>query len=388
MDLQVEKSFNNYNKATRNYNNLIQQEKSRQSLLSTSILFSNILKYNALIDSINSENVSNKTEINKIVKALQADRSSLEKRNTALSNELDNYKKFKSDNKTNQNQSNKEILNLKMQINKLNNQLNESKLTQEKLQKSFATQKAVLESKLETAKKRSKIQISSTPTSTIAADIQEQSSVPNTFKSPSKIIKPHLRKPLVSNFSTSPFLRQRSPVKGSNPSTSTPILNKNLLATSTPGQNLISPIKSDANGNSKTDVSKRSSGLKNLITPAKQAPKKKSSLFDDDDDDDFDIFSNSIKKIKSTEDEPLELKNLQESQQQEQTEGGIKKKRKIITSKAIVENVTDDLEKNEGINESNDGTKQTPLKKVKLMDKLGGISPLKQRNQQRNLFKV
>jgi myosin heavy subunit len=338
---------------------LVEKENARRSLVHTASLLKTILTQQIQIEASQSKDSHAQSSMKQDLSKISHEKKLLENKVTLLTSEVDILKK-KSSNFV---QLQKENMTLKNQISKLNSQLSESKNESGKLKQQFLTQKAVLESKLENAKKNIKS----------LKDISRASSPskPNTqtILSSIKPVPGHeklgLRKPLVSNFSTSPFLKDRRQVSPSKPprSASTPVtIGKNIMAQSTPGAHLVSPLK---------DVQpQKPSSLKNLISPDKLTQqKKKPSLFDDDDDDDDDgFFANAIKKFDEKENEEL-IPEVPETQVES------KKRKKKLGGKAIVEDDEEDL-------------KFTPLKKVKLMDKIGGISPLKKRNNERGLFKV
>jgi len=399
MEYEVINNFVQYQRAKSAVESVVNKETCRRSLLQNAILLKTVLSQQLFVEETSSKESKDQSTVKQTLTKAQHEKKLLENKISMLNNEIETWKKKSANQSTLQ----KETLALKNQISKLNSQLNESRNEIGKVKQQFVTQKAVLESKLENAKKNIKSLKDKNAMSPSKA-LQPPTSILSPVKSQTKSLNNHqklgLKRPLVSNFSTSPFLNKNINKQNTSPSkhTSTPtnfispapINGQNLLATSTPGAaNAISPLK---------DLkSKRPSGLKNLISPAKTttktnattAPsKKKPSLFDDDDDDDDDIFGNSIKKLdanksiskedKANEAQPKkDSNNDNDTQEQEQATKKLPAKRKRkIGGKAIVDT------------EAEEEPKFSPLKKVKLLDKLGGISPLKQRNQERNLFKV
>lgn len=379
-------NFVHYQKARSAVESVINKETSRRSLLQNAILLKTVLSQQLHIESANYKESKDHSSVKQDLTKAQHEKKLLENKISMLTTEVDTWKKKSANQSTLQ----KETLSLKNQITKLTSQLNESRNEVGKAKQQFVTQKAVLESKLENAKKNIKSLKDKNSLSPSKA-LQPPSSILSPVKSQTKSLNNHqklgLKRPLVSNFSTSPFLNKNlhkptSPSKDAKQISNTPapLNSQNLLATSTPGANAASPLK---------DLkSKRPSGLKNLISPVKpingkgkQTSKKKPSLFDDDEDDDDDIFGNSIRKLDSSKNTPTQKEPVTEQpKESEKSEDANKKqparRKRKIGGKAIVE------EDNE------EEPKFSPLKKVKLLDKLGGISPLKQRNQERNLFKV
>lgn len=328
---------------------VLDEEFERRKLLQEALLFQVILQQQLLIESSTSEKIQVNNTTQQELNKVQHDKKILENKMSQQLHEIDNLKKKSSTQLILQ----KENMQLKAQISKLTSQISESKNEVNKSKQQFLTQKAVLESKLENAKKNIKnLKDSKVSVSTLN---------PTSLNSPIKPINKQLNKPQLSNFSVSPFLtKAKSPIKLQETpklinkiDSSTPV--NQVLAQSTPGEKSPSKV---------IKTKKPGSALKNLLSPNKDViKKKKSSLFDDDDVEDDDLFGNSIKKV--------EVKPKEEV---------IKKRKKRIGTKAIVEVDDDDLQ--------NNPSSFSPLKKVKLLDKLGGISPLKQRNTERNLFKV
>jgi hypothetical protein len=330
---------------------------------------------------------SAKHELSKI----QHEKKLLENKISQQTNEIDNLKKKSA----NQMVLQKENMTLKTQISKQNSQLNEAKNEVNKSKQQFLTHKAVLESKLENAKKSIKtLKDQKIPITNLN---------PPRITSPTKAVNKALNKPQLSNFSVSPFLsksvKTTSPSKSvvkshplANVESSTPqqqIPSKNVLAHSTPGSGLKSPSKL-------LTARKPGSALKNLLSPPKKDAngqaqnsskrKKASSLFDDDEAEDDDLFGDAVRKAKSSN---LEKKTEWEGESigdnssepiNDKKLNVIKRKKKKIGSKAIVEVDEEDI--------ANNHNAYSPLKRVKLLDKIGGISPLKQRNKEHNLFKV
>lgn len=385
MDYEVIGNFVQYQRARSAVEDVVNKELSRRSLVQNAILLKTVLTQQLHIESSNHKESKDQSSAKQDLSKAQHEKKLLENKISMLTSEVETWKKKSA----NQNTLQKETLALKNQITKLNSQLNESRNEIGKVKQQFVTQKAVLESKLENAKKNIK-NLKDKNTLSPSKALQPPSSILSPIKSQPQVVNNHqklgLKKPLVSNFSVSPFLNKNlhkntSPSKQPNNFQSPiPLESQNLLATSTPGANAISPLKDMK--------SKRPSGLKNLISPAKQngnsktstTNKKKPSLFDDDDEDDDDIFSNSIRKIDASKDTSKTnittiVPEVNKEKEEPKKKQPAKRKRKI-GGKAIIED------------ENDDEPKFSPLKKVKLLDKLGGISPLKQRNQERNLFKV
>lgn len=388
MDYEVIGNFVQYQRARSAVEAVVNKELSRRSLVQNAILLKTVLTQQLHIESSNYKESKDQSSVKQDLSKAQHEKKLLENKISMLSSEVETWKKKSA----NQNTLQKETLALKNQITKLNSQLNESRNEVGKVKQQFVTQKAVLESKLENAKKNIK-NLKDKNTLSPSKALQPPSSILSPIKSQTKSVNNHqklgLKKPLVSNFSVSPFLNKNLNKNNASPSkqpnnfqSPVPLESQNLLATSTPGAvNAISPLKDMK--------SKRPSGLKNLISPAKPAEKgakagaaskKKPSLFDDEDEDDDDIFSNSIRKIDASKETPkpdttkAPTEATKETEEPKQKQPA-KRKRKI-GGKAIIED------------ENDDEPKFSPLKKVKLLDKLGGISPLKQRNKERNLFKV
>lgn len=390
MEYEVITNFALYQKARSAVESVISKETTRRSLLQNALLLKTVLSQQLYIENSNHKESKDHSSVKQDLTKAQHEKKLLENKISMLNTEIDTWKKKSA----NQTSLQKETLSLKNQITKLNSQLNESRNEIGKVKQQFVTQKAVLESKLENAKKNIK-NLKDKNTLSPSKALQPPSSILSPVKSQTKSLNNHqklgLKRPLVSNFSTSPFLNKNlhkatSPSKDgkqqNNFQSPVPLNSQNLLATSTPGApNAVSPLK---------DLkSRKPSGLKNLISPAKPPAngatkpnsKKKPSLFDDDDDDDEDIFGNSIRKLDATKNtprqEPPSEEPKQDNEEQDTKKKQPAKRRRKIGGKAIVEDVDNEEE-----------PKFSPLKKVKLLDKLGGISPLKQRNQERNLFKV
>lgn len=345
--------FTEYYEARSKCDEVYQMELERRAQVKTAALLVRILQQQAVIDSTVTRDQAEKQEYKHDLGRLSQENKKLESKIGVLVQELENYKRKQAEHGSVQ----KENTSLKTQINKLHNELNNNKNEINRLKQQFATQKAVLESKLENAKK----------------NIRNLKDV----KSPVKhvqpvIVSPEKPKPLStqarlraeSKFSTSPFLAKMK-LNTNNILNSTPISKNPILATSTPDG--LSPLK--GMGPKKAS---RPSGLSKMLSPNKDSkPAKKSSLFDDDEEEDKDDFFSAVKKVESTQ--STQAKDQQPGEDPNQV---IKKKpkRKIITKHII--------------DEKDDELKTTPVKKIKLFEKLGGISPLKQRNKERDLFKV
>lgn len=343
----------------RSVSTLVEKETARRELVRTASLFRTILVQQTLIFNSQTRDSQAQSSIKQDLSKLQHEKKLLEGKVTLLASEIDVWKK-KSASYT---QLQKENTGLKNQVSKLTSQLNESKNSVGKVKQQFVTQKAVLESKLENAKKNIKtLKNAKSPvkTQSLLSPLKNSSLLSPVKTRPSGNPLQRVNKTLAPSFSVSPFLRNRTSKE-----TSTPLTTK-IMAQSTP-TNTTSPLK---------DVKKpRPSSLKNLLSPEKViGPKKgKPSLFDDDDDDDDDgFFTQAMKKhketipvVESSQQETVEKENIPDPKP--------KPKKRKLGGQAIVEG---------------DEPEFSPFKKVKLMDKLGGMSPLKQRNKESGLFKV
>lgn len=387
MDSNVGLQFLVYVHSKHAIEEVVQQEQERRSLVQTATLLRTILTQQTMLESKSKEDNADKSTMKQDMSKIQHEKKLLESRVGLLNNELETWKKKASNQRTLE----KENMTLKNQVQKLTTQLSTSKNETNKKIQELVTMKTALENKVGLAKQNIK---SLKEKERARSPIKPTS---NTLLSPVKVTstpasheKLGMKKPLVSNFSVSPFLtkrRQTTPAKshGSSSSlaqlplhgqmdSSTPV-SKPILSQSTPeATKPRSPLKL-----SNTNPVKPS-GLKNLISPDKAAgsttvngsqKQKKASLFDVDDDEDDDFFGNAVKKpVTKGAETPLAAADTT-------TTGGTKKRKKKIGTKPIAE---------EDVEEEN--LKFSPLKRVKLMDTLGGISPLKKRNKERGLFKV
>lgn len=335
---------------------LAHAEQQRAGLATTAQLLKTVLIQQQMLDSSLSKDSHAQTSLKQEMTKANHDKKLLENKVTLLQSEVEVQKK-KSQNNV---QLQRENAQLKTQISKLNTQLSESQNTVGRVKQQFVTQKAALESKLDTAKRSIKTlkDKERSPQKSSILSPQKNGVVPKTLVSSLSSVKP---------FSVSPFVKNRlSPTKPNKPST--PMTVGKIMAQSTPG-GATTPLSMSPLKDMKP---KRPSSLKNVIS----GEPKKPSLFDDDDDEDDDgFFSQAVKPVAAIAGTTItagdaEKHNDVPGDKQNQA----KKRKKKIGGKIIVEDDED--------------LKFSPLKKVKLMDRLGGISPLKQRNKERGLFKV
>lgn len=360
--------FQDYDRSKDALNEVFLKETSRRSLIHEATLLKTILEQQMYVEMNNSKDSHVQSSLKQDLSKVQGEKRSLDRKISLLQTEIQNLKERALSNA----QLQRENISLKNQVKKLTSQLDESKSEIGKASKQFATQRAVLESKLDNAKKNIKtLKDRTSPVKPLTGSILSPQKTSSNERI-NVLKKPHVN----SNFSVSPFLRNRQSKQDLG--SSTPVQdNRNniktkIFAQSTPNGNVFaSPLK-DAKP-------RRSSGLKNLVRPTNSLKaaldnpdkKNKPSLFDDDDeDDDADIFGNSVLKKAEKRDDDDDTAG-------KKTQPDIKKKKRKIGSTTIVEET-----------EIDEDEKSIPLKRVKLIDKLGGMSPLKQRNKERSLFKV